>query len=268
AKERRCALGSGPTLLGENMMKTLRDESGQVLVLTALCMTILLGFLAFATDVGTLLYDKRVIQSAADSAAMAGASEINYAAVDGTTVSATAKAAAAQNGFTDGSSGATVSVHNGPSNGPYTGNPSYVEVIIQQTEPTFFMKLFGHNSMPVAARAVAGLGAVNSGCIFVLDPTAPKAMELQGSFNVDAPNCGVVVNSNSPNALQFTGGGGTLVAQSVAVVGGDSGQTGDSTPAPVLGVAPEGDPLSFLTPPDPASLTCNPAPGGKLTGIV
>jgi Putative Flp pilus-assembly TadE/G-like len=251
-------------------MKTLRNESGQVLVLTALCMTVLLGFLAFATDVGTLLYDKRVIQSAADGAAMAGASEIHWGARDGTTPAAAAQAAAAKSGFTNGSGGAIVTVNPPPLSGPHTGDGSYVEVIITQTEPTFFMKLFNHTSMNVAARAVAGLGGINTGCIFAVDPTAPDAIQLQGSFNVVAPNCGIVVNSNNPNALHFTGAGGTLVAQSVSIVGGDSGQTGDILPPTTVttGVAQTGDPLGFVTPPDPGSLTCNPAPGGILTGTV
>jgi hypothetical protein len=249
-------------------MKTLRNESGQVLVLTALCMTVLLGFLAFATDVGTLLYDKRVIQSAADGAAMAGASEIHWGARDGTTPAAAAQAAAAKSGFTNGSGGAIVTVNPPPLSGPHTGDGSYVEVIITQTEPTFFMKLFNHTSMNVAARAVAGLGGINTGCIFALDPTAPDAIQLQGSFNVVAPNCGIVVYSSSPDALHFTGGGGTLVAQSVSITGGDSGQTGDILPPTTVtkGVAQTGDPLGFVTPPVPTG--CTAPPGGTLTGPV
>jgi len=58
-------------------------------------------------------------------------------------------------------------------------------------------------------------------------------MDLQGSFNVDAPGCGIEIASNSGSALQFTGGAGTLTAGWIAVNGGDGGQTGDSSPAPV-----------------------------------
>ena len=48
------------------------------MILTLLCMTCLLGFVAFAADVGTLLHAKRNLQIAADSAAIAGAAELNY----------------------------------------------------------------------------------------------------------------------------------------------------------------------------------------------
>ena len=116
------------------MKKLLKDESGQVVIFTVLCMTVLLGLVAFAADVGTLLYAKRTIQSAADSAAIAGAAEINYYTIDKTTVAASAQKSAKSNGFTNGSGGATVTVNYlpGPATGPYAGNPAYVEVIVSR----------------------------------------------------------------------------------------------------------------------------------------
>ena len=41
-------------------MRILKEESGQVLVVTALSMFVLLGFVGFATDVGNLLRVRRV----------------------------------------------------------------------------------------------------------------------------------------------------------------------------------------------------------------
>ena len=53
-------------------MKWLREESGQVLVMTFFSMGILLGALGLAVDVGVLLHARRNMQAAADAAAMAG----------------------------------------------------------------------------------------------------------------------------------------------------------------------------------------------------
>ena len=50
----------------------LRNEDGQALVITLLSLTILLGFVGLATDVGTLFYTKRQLQIAADSAGHCG----------------------------------------------------------------------------------------------------------------------------------------------------------------------------------------------------
>jgi hypothetical protein len=130
-----------------------------------------------------------------------------------------------------------------------------------------FMNFFGLASMTPTVRAVAVNGALTStNCVLVTSSNASPAMDLQGSFDVTAPNCGVVVNSSDPNALHFTGAGGTLSAGSVGVVGGDSGQTGDSTPAPIQGIVPVSDPLGYLAPSFPAATGCT--AGGTLTGNV
>src|ERR1035437_3215769 len=104
-------------LLGGIMKRLLRGESGQVLIFAALCMTCVLGLVAFAVDVGVLLRAKRTMQTAADSAAVAGAAEIKF-----NDVTAAAKADTSQNGITDGVNGATVKVNNGPSSGPNSRN--------------------------------------------------------------------------------------------------------------------------------------------------
>ncbi len=249
-------------------MKNLRDENGQALIITALCMTCLFGFAALAADVGIMLREKRLLQIAADSAAIAGALELNYSSGS---VTSAAKAASAQNGFTDGSGGVTVTVNGppgGPAYGPHAGVYGYVEVIISESKPTLFMNFFGITSMSPAVRAVAQNGASSFGCVYILAPTGSATMELQGSFTVSTPNCGVVIDSSDSDALDFTGAGGTLTAGSVGVVGGCGGHCGDSTPAPVTGIAPQSDPLAAMVPPDPTKLTCSAAPGGKLTGTL
>jgi hypothetical protein len=252
-------------------MKRLKDESGQALVISVLSMTCLFGFAALATDVGLILREKRLLQIAADSAAVAGALELNYNSAN---VTSAALAAAGRNGFTAASNGVTtaggttVTVNTPPSNGPHAAQAGYVEVIVSQQQSTMLMSLFGVLNMTPVARAVAQNGGSSYGCVYILAPTGAATMELQGSFNVTAPNCGVIVDSSDPGALQFTGKGGTLSAGSVGVVGGCSGQCTDSTPAPVTGIVPQSDPLASISAPDPTKLTCSAASGNKLTGTL
>ena len=52
------------------------DESGQVLVLFALLLPILMGFAALVIDYGYMVYQQNDLQAAADSAALAGALEL------------------------------------------------------------------------------------------------------------------------------------------------------------------------------------------------
>lgn len=246
-------------------MKRMRDESGQVAIMAALSLTCILGFVGLATDVGVLLHAKRNLQIAADAAALAGANEIN---IDSTQIIAAAKAASAQNGYTDGTNSVTVTPTNGPADGPHAGDASYVEAIVTQTQPTFFMRLFNFSSMPVSARAVAFNGANNgSGCVHALNGTDPDTINLQGHFTVDAPGCQVLDNSTDPCGLDFTGNAGSLTAGSVSVAGGACGHESDSNPLPVTGPQVS-DPLAnTYTPLTAAQIgTCTAPPSGNNWG--
>lgn len=92
-------------------------------------------------------------------------------------------------------------------------------------------------------------------------------MQLSGSFDVSVSHCGVMVDSSDPDALQFTGSSGYLSASSVSVVGGDGGQTGDSSPTPVTGAAPQNDPIDISGPIPPEGCTETSA-ATSLTGTV
>jgi len=87
-------------LLKEEAMKRFRNEDGQVLVITVLCMGILIGALGMAIDVGVLFRARRNMQIAADAAAMAGATALFY----GGDMTTAAKAAASNvdTGITSG----------------------------------------------------------------------------------------------------------------------------------------------------------------------
>src|ERR1044072_3829426 len=108
-------------------MRRMRGESGQTVILVALCLTCILGFVGFATDVGVLLHAKRNLQIAADAAAIAGAKQIN---IDATHVTAAEYAASAQNGFTNGVNGTTVTPSYPAADGPHAGQAGYAEAIV------------------------------------------------------------------------------------------------------------------------------------------
>ena len=238
-------------------IKILRDESGQVMILTVLCVTCLLGVVAMAVDVGIMLHTKRALQTAADSAAIAGAAEIIN-----NDVTAAAIADAEENGVTNGVNGATVAVHNPPLYGPHAGSPNtgYVEVIVSQQEPTFFMKAFGRNAMTVSARAVATT-VPSPGCVYTLNTTGTD-ISLTGSGSLTISNCGIIDDSSSTSsALQLTGSG-SISAQSIGIVGGyNVTGSGTLTPnPPSTGITAVPNPLSSLSPPSLTGMTCLPNP--------
>ena len=242
-------------------MKLLREESGQVIVFTAMCITVLLGFMALATDIGFLLNDKRQVQTAADCAAVAAAGELKYAGVDGyastqAAADAAGKASAKQNGFTHGSNGTTVTVHNPPQSGPHQTQTDYAEVILQQSEPTFFMKLFGHQTETVVARAVAGYSG-SLGCIYTL-ATSGTGLAVNGTATLSVPGCNIYDDSTSSTALVTSGSNATLTAKSINIVGHYTGSNITPNP-PTTGAASQADPLSYLPAPTVGTCSANPS---------
>lgn len=225
-------------------------ENGQMLVLTALCMTVLMGFLALAIDVGLLLHAKRNVQIAADAAAIAGALQEKYGGIPhpncghgDSGVHCAAQNAVVGNGIPAAN---LVTVNAAPTSGYHTG-PGYVETIVSAPNPTYFLSAFRGTRTPllVTARAVAGM-APSTTCIYVLDPTDPDALDVQGP--ITAHDCGIQVNSASQAASCDEGAG--LSVPFVHITGGQNtggGCDAITTTKVVTGVVPAGDPLSNLT---------------------
>lgn len=234
-----------------NLKRKLFDERGVALVMTALAMSALLGFMGLAIDVGMLFQTKRKLQIAADSAAIAGTLEYLYT---NSLTSATtyAENASSANGFTNGSNGITVTVHDPPADGPNSGNSSFFEAIVSQPTPTFFMSLFGFKKVTISARAVAGVPTNGLVCMWIMG-TGNGALDLQGAYSVQAPSCGIYVNSPSSTAFIDTGNGGQVNTKFLDVVG-NSPPGHQTSPTPTtVDTAPRTDPWGNLAGPTPTS---------------
>lgn len=243
-------------------MRIVREEDGQMIVITALSMTLLLGFMAVALDVSVLFRTKRNAQIAADTAATAAALSFYYNQ-SVTTAQAVGKAAASNNGITNGTNGATVVVNMPPQSGPNTAYASFAEAIVTQPNATYFAKVFGVASVNVVARAVAGDPAAGKACNFVTNPTASGALALQGAYTISGgtvngvmqPACGTYVASTSSSAIKITGNGGTVDANFIATAGGASGNTNPTTISTgVVGI--QSDPFATQVQSAPTAANC------------
>jgi Flp pilus assembly protein TadG len=240
-------------------MKGWRNESGQVLVVTALCMLVLIGMLGIALDVGWLYRAKRNVQIAADAAAVAAALDFKYNG-SGTSNTTAGRAASAQNGITNGVGGAVVTINIPPADGPNASSNGYVEAIVTVPTSTLFMNLLGSHSVTVGARAVVGTGS-GSGCIWTLARSGAD-ISYTGSGGLKAQNCNIYDDSSASDAMQLTGSG-TITAKSIGITGNYSNVgSGTISPNPVTGMAPAADPLSSLSAPTIPSGTCS---GGTYT---
>lgn len=168
-------------------------ERGQVIPLVAVALAVLLGAASLAVDVGYWRYQQRLEQSAADSAAIAGASELAYPAADDVTAAAVKDATS--NGYTDdGGDNVTVTVNNPPASGAYQGNAHAVEVIIKRKQPLWFAAIFSNNAQWVAVRAVALLKTSGSYCVYAL--AGDINLFGGGQGGIEAPTCGLITNQD------------------------------------------------------------------------
>ena len=207
------------------ILKNLRKEDGQVLVITALSGLLLMGSLALAVDVGTLFNAERKVQVAADAGAVAGALEKQYGSGSYSTKAYNAASSnlpttytpvlkttysSCHSAVTNTSTAPAVCVISPPTHGYHNGS-AFLEVDVVQPNPTFFMGaiLPGVGKIPVAARAVAGTVA-STACVYILDPTAADALKIKGSSTIYSPGCGWDVASTSNQDVCITGNGNTL----------------------------------------------------------
>lgn len=246
--------------------RLLRDERGMAMMMTVLAMSVLLGFMGLAVDVGTLFHVKRELQTAADAAAVAGTLEYLY--TDSVSKATTyADNASAANGFTNGSNGVAVTVHDPPADGPSKGNASFFEAIVSEPAPTYFMAMFGFKSVTVAARAVAGVPTNNLACMWIMG-TGNVTLDLQGAYDIQAPGCGIYVNSPSASAFIDTGNGGIVNAAFLDVVGNSPPAHQTSPTATTVQAAPRTDPWGNFSGANPSSGCTTTSSATTVTGEV
>lgn len=213
-----------------------RSEAGQTLPIVALALLTLLAAAGLAVDMGYMRYQKRMMQTAADAAALAAATDVNLG--DPSMYQTDALDVAAQNGFTDGVNNTTVSVVN-PLSGISPGTA--VQVQIQKIYPSIFMQVVGITNSTINAVGTATL-STSLGCMYALDQGG-SGVTLDADVN--APNCGIV--SNGP-----LNGSGNITAASAGVYGSAGGYGGVSSPNGFFTIRqPAADPLITLVAPSP-----------------
>jgi len=266
----------------------LRDrggsERGSVAITVALALTVLLGLAALVVDVGLNWAARTSAQTAADSAALAGASRL---LVDGPAAAIdTVEDLLQKNLVTP--LGVGWALDGDDDNGevvcwtlpapPPTTVPApqfrcpegsnALRVITPPIKVQYaFAPVLGKRSNSIKAMAAAGAGpaAPNNCVLCVLEPTAPDAMllSLTDLGGIDVTGGGIVVNSRSDTALRLLGPG-DVSANQIRVLGNwvlTQGQGGELLPPAEQGGPPAVDPLADLRAPDQLAQPPLPAEG-------
>jgi len=233
------------------MNRNLRKrEKGAVVAMFAIMLPAFIGALGLAIDTGATYEQNRRMQTAADAGALAAAQEIKGENWGG--VKNAALGGAAQNGFEPSPDlGVGVDVYRPPVTGAFKGDGEYVEVIVTQPQPLYFMRLFKDAPDDIRARAVAGTSPSDT-CLLVKNEHAQSAFDVGGNATVQFKDCGVTVNSDSSRAA-INNGSGVLEASHVSIVGDYDGDNWN--PEPITGIEPLDDPLASFVMPAPGACT-------------
>lgn len=178
-----------------SLLRTSRDESGQVFALLAVALVVLLGMTALVLDLGYAYYVKRSLQASADAAATAGATELPDASA---AVSRAQQYSGSHGGKNErgnlppvATSVAVKCLSRAPC------NPVNALVVRQTAEvQTLFARVVGIDTLKVGARATAcaPCAARPLDIMLVLDRTGSMCMDHFGNLDPACTDLGNALN--------------------------------------------------------------------------
>jgi len=199
------------------MVNPIKSNRGQILVLVALSLVVLLGFAALAIDVGYFYHTKNQLQGAADASALAGAAAL----VGNDTTQTNARTAAVNYAFANIAAGSPVQIgndndvsnvgnDNDGSNVFKSGNPGN-DITVGNwdpaSSPTYSTTRTPINAMQVRARRTADSpgGGVNRffGKIFRSDQQDIPATAIAKKSSLHSPALALCTKSCSINQTTF-----------------------------------------------------------------
>lgn len=183
-----------------------RHESGNILAIVAIGMTVLLGFTALVVDVGRVYVEKSTLQKAVDAAVLGGAQVL---LTNQSTAKTVAKDIAQSNSYTLADSELTV-----------TSN--YIQATKKVSVPMTFAKVLGIDSMDVSATAKAIVGPLKAGS--GITPLAIEKSAIPSATQLNCNNTGN--NRGNCGYLAIDGNGASDLA--AAIINGTKRSIGEN----------------------------------------
>jgi hypothetical protein len=240
---------------------------GQVLIIGAVAMVVLLGIAALVIDLGFSWMLRRQEQNAVDPAAVAAARYLPSGDWDAAWEEACFYVK--QHGFFESDNAscdaaeAAGNMYVGyPIHGDFVGDTNKVEVWINADHPVFFGRILGQSEAWVATSAVAanggsGVGNASPNALVAFDPTSCGAGQINGNGEV---------NITTPNT---TDPGGFVYVNSLCGIDPPGGSDDDAcNNAATGGFTMNGNPSSLLTEQVFVRGTCDTNPGPWADGQV
>ncbi|HYG25975.1 MAG TPA: pilus assembly protein TadG-related protein [Caulobacteraceae bacterium] len=223
------------------------NDKGNIAVMAALAMPIVLGGAGVGVETGYWYYEQLRLQQAADAAAYAAA--LAHREGEAETMLASATAVAQMNSYEPGKD--TLDLVNPSLKAP--ADEHSVEVEMTRRIPRAFTAIFSSDPIHIRVTSAASYQPASDACLIALDTSAPKGIEFQGSSMVDVSGCVIASNSLSDTAV-YSQGASSVTAPCLVAVGGVSIQ-GNATmtqcEAPLENQLPIADPFRDVEIPSP-----------------
>jgi hypothetical protein len=233
----------------------MSSERGNVFVVAAAVMPLLLGSTAFAVDTIQLTVWKRQLQRAADSSAIAGAYALS---LEDDTHDAIHRDLE-KNQFPILTQEEEILI------GPKPGFDRTVQVTLTASRTLPFLSIFTKRPTPMVANATAALVGQGKFCMISLYDGSDAGIDVNGNSEV---NLGCGMKSNCTGAECVTAGGSSsITATPIASVGGLDGNGNNFNQPTVLQPhsAAQKDPFAYLPDPSPSPTASECQSNGILT---
>ncbi|MBF0093133.1 MAG: pilus assembly protein [Alphaproteobacteria bacterium] len=173
------------------------DQRGNIAVMTALALPMLVGFAGIAIEIAYWYLNQRTMQNAADSAAIAAASNATDYYAD------EAKAVAAQYGYVNGEDSVSVVANNAAATCPSGASACY-SVTISKSVPLFLSSIIGFTgggsgTTELSAIATAERSSTDREyCILATGNSGEEdGIRLNGAPNADLSGCSMMSNTSA-----------------------------------------------------------------------
>jgi Flp pilus assembly protein TadG len=226
-------------------LSVLRDDEGGVtLVLTAIMMIMLFGFVGLGLDAALWYTNHNQMQVIVDSAALGAAKMLSNSSNTTAMITEAAKNDALVNGLST-STGDTISASVGSS-------PATVTVTMTRVMPTFFSALFLSAPTVSATATAAGAGTNVQVCILVLG-SGSQTLVVNSGNTLTMPACQIDVASTNSQAAIFNS---SLPHIAGACVAGSSTTNGNTVNNLVNQCPVAADPFANTIPTPLGASTC------------
>ncbi|MFP3855303.1 MAG: pilus assembly protein TadG-related protein, partial [Anaerolineales bacterium] len=211
-------------------MRNRATDRGQVLVIVAISILALVGFVALAIDGGNIFAERRQAQAASDTAAMSAALAILSGYEPGQ-VEQVALLKAEDNGYQHNPPGSNVIVNWPPASPhPYAGNSNYVQVIITSQVNSFFAHIFYAGPLEQTVQSVAHV-SINEDllpgyAVYGNNPSACPSVEFDGSPITNVSGGGSILSNSLADCSCGANGGAGVSRGSGEVVIDDPTRAG------------------------------------------